>query len=184
MDGYHYSRADLKRLDPPDAARYMPRRGAPHTFDAAAFVEAMRQAKRDGKASLPTYSRELSDPVPDAVSLTPEDSVVIVEGNYLLLGFLANDPDVADEAQRWTGLVEKDGVFDETWFVFPQGGVNEQRSRLVQRHLRTWSDAKTEAWNASSPLDGATKRTDFNDLPNAILVDKTRPFVDLDIETR
>ena len=69
MDGLHYSRAELCKLDPPDAASFLPRRGAPWTFDAEACYKCLSAARRDGTAVLPTYSRELSDPVPNGVEL-------------------------------------------------------------------------------------------------------------------
>ena len=45
MDGFHYSRAQLCALDPPDAASYLPRRGAPWTFDAEALLACLSAAK-------------------------------------------------------------------------------------------------------------------------------------------
>lgn len=169
MDGYHYSRAELCVLDPPDAPTLMPRRGAPETFDAAKFAEDLIAAKASGAASWPTYSRELSDPIQDAIQLDRHHRVVLVEGNYLFLG-----------QDRWKPLLD---VFDEKWFVSPRGGIDEQRERLILRHLETWTDAKTEAWGAADRREGATKRTDFNDVPNAHLVQKTRHHADLQIET-
>lgn len=175
MDGYHYTRAKLRELDPPDATDYMARRGAPHTFDAEAFVADLTLAKRRGWAELPTYSRELSDPVPGGASLDSSHRLVFIEGNYLFLETLEDD-----QARRWAGLLE---LFDARWFVQARGGVPEQRRRLVERHLKTWTDAKTKAWQATSPREGATKRADFNDVPNAYLVERTRDVADLLIET-
>jgi len=86
MDGYHYSKADLRRLDPPNASDFFPRRGSPHTFDAERFVTELSTARKLKTASLPVYSRDLSDPVPNGVHLKPTNRVVFVEGNYLLLG--------------------------------------------------------------------------------------------------
>ena len=63
MDGFHYSRAELRELDPPDAASYLPRRGAPWTFDAEALFACLSAAKQTGTAQLPTYCRVASDPV-------------------------------------------------------------------------------------------------------------------------
>ena len=63
MDGFHYSRAQLCALDPPDAASYLPRRGAPWTFDAEALLACLSAAKQTGAAQLPTYCRTASDPV-------------------------------------------------------------------------------------------------------------------------
>mmetsp|Transcript_154977 Transcript_154977/g.496707 ORF Transcript_154977/g.496707 Transcript_154977/m.496707 type:complete len:300 (-) Transcript_154977:288-1187(-) len=195
MDGFHYSRAELARLDPPDAPRFLPRRGAPHTFNAAGLAEALASAKASGEAEqLPMYSRELSDPVPGGAVLSPDDRIVLVEGNYLLLGALLRDaqaleesaadfpdiPSLADEAARWAPLL---ALFDEAWFVAPPGGVATQRERLVARHLQTWSDAKTAAWGASTAEEGAAKRTDFNDVPNARLIELCRAHADLVIDS-
>jgi pantothenate kinase len=184
MDGFHYSREELKRLDPPDASTFLPRRGAPHTFDAEGLFDALQKAKATKTANMPTYSRELSDPVPGGAVLTPQHKAVFVEGNYLLLGELSKrgvvDGCELDEARRWQPLLP---LFDESWFVVPVGGVPEQRRRLVTRHLETWSDAKTKAWGAETAEEGAAKRTDFNDVPNAFFIDKCRPFADVIVES-
>ena len=71
MDGFHYSREQLRELDPPEAASYLPRRGAPWTFDAEALRDCLGAAKRAGAARLPTYSRVSSDPVPGGAELLP-----------------------------------------------------------------------------------------------------------------
>ena len=121
----------------------------------------------------PTYSRELSDPVEGGVVLSGEDAIVLCEGNYLLLGKLDGA-----EAARWRPL-----DFDESWFVRPQGGVPEQRDRVVERHLETWTDEKTAAWGAASAREGAERRADSNDVPNAYLVDRCRGFACLEVES-
>ena len=126
MDGFHFSKEKLRELDPPDAATLLPVRGAPQTFDAEAFCAAVSAARRTGRCDAwPTYSRELSDPVDGGVVLSGDDAIVLCEGNYLLLGNLDGA-----EAERWRPL-----DFDESWFVRPQGGVPEQRDRVVERHL-------------------------------------------------
>ena len=65
----------------------------------------------------------------------------------------------------------------------PAGGVAEQRSRLIARHLETWTDAKTEQWGAATAEEGAAKRTDANDVINARLIECCRPFADLVIDS-
>jgi pantothenate kinase len=176
MDGYHFSKAALRALDPPDAAAYLPRRGAPWTFDAEGFSRDVVAARSTGKAVWPTYDRVLSDPVPDGAVLDG-DAIVLCEGNYLLLGALADCEDgaVRAEAERWAPLL---GAFDETWYVSPPDGVADQRARLIDRHLETWTGEKTAAWGAATARDGAALRTDANDVPNALLVDRCRPFAD------
>ena len=174
MDGFHFSKAKLRELDPPDAATLLPVRGAPQTFDAEAFCAAVADARRTGRCDAwPTYSRELSDPVDGGAALSSDDAIVLCEGNYLLLGKLDGD-----EAKRWRPL-----DFDESWFVRPAGGVPEQRDRVVERHLETWTAEKTAAWGAASAREGAEKRADSNDVPNAYLVDRCRAFADLEVES-
>uniref|UniRef100_A0A7S3K4X6 Phosphoribulokinase/uridine kinase domain-containing protein n=1 Tax=Aureoumbra lagunensis TaxID=44058 RepID=A0A7S3K4X6_9STRA len=184
MDGYHFSKAILCELDPPNASTFMPRRGAPFTFDGPAFVRDLRLAKKRQSFSFPTYSRELSDPIPNGVQLEPHHQIILVEGNYLFLESIQKLKSLPyserQEAKRWIGLLE---LFDDRWFIIPQGGLEEQRRRLIERHLVTWTDAKTIAWEASTPREGATKRTDFNDLRNAQLVDYTKDAAHLVVYT-
>lgn len=154
MDGFHYSRAQLRELDPPDGARYLRRRGAPWTFDAAGCYEALAAAKRNGEAQLPTYSREVSDPVPGGVQLERRHSIVLVEGNYLLMQHDA----------RWAPLK---ALWDTRWFV-ACADRDAQRARLIARHLETWNDEKAASWGAGE--EGAAARADANDVLNMELI--------------
>lgn len=131
------------------------RRGAPWTFDAKACISAFSQARRDGEASLPIYSRKLSDPVPDGVTLSKKNRVVLLEGNYLLA--------FGDELYGWAGM--KDVRFDEKWFV-ECTSMEEQRERLINRHLETWTDEKTKMFGAAG-REGAAIKADSNDALNA-----------------
>ncbi len=45
--------------------------------------------------SLPAYDRRLHDPVADAIQISPETQVVLVEGNFLLSDRIAVGPGVA-----------------------------------------------------------------------------------------
>ena len=80
MDGFHMRHAKLEALQETH------RKGAPHTFEGAAFVDFLHHLKvATGPVSGPGYSREIEDVVDDAFTIGPEVSVLIVEGNYLLL---------------------------------------------------------------------------------------------------
>ena len=83
------------------------------------LCKELRAAKQQGAASLPVYSRERSDPVPDGVVLERTHRCVLVEGNYLLM---RADP-------RWQPL---DELWDERWFV-ACADREEQRRRLIAR---------------------------------------------------
>lgn len=168
MDGFHYSRAELCRLDPPDAPSFLPRRGAPWTFDAEACFTCLSAAKAAGEGTLPTYSRVISDPVPDGVRLLQTHDIVLVEGNYLLMKDL--DP-------RWAPL---DNLFDERWFIRCTD-AEEQRQRLISRHLETWNEEKTARWGPGE--EGAAARADANDVKNMVLIAPSEAFADLVIES-
>ena len=168
MDGFHYSRAQLCELDPPDAASFLPRRGAPWTFDAEGCYTCLSAAKHNGKAVLPTYSRVLSDPVPDGVKLLSTHRCVLVEGNYLLL---KDDP-------RWAPL---DELWDVRWFIKCSDAAG-QRRRLILRHLETWNDEKEKRWGPGET--GATARADANDVLNMELIASSEQWADMIIESR
>lgn len=163
MDGFHYSRAQLRAMaDEPGSAHsfedLLARRGSPWTFDAAGLVSSLTAAKQQGSAVLPTYSRQLSDPVPGGVTLLASHRIVLCEGNYLL-----NWDDAA-----WSGL--SNGLFDETWYISCPD-MEQQRQRLIKRHLETWTDEKSRLWGAGEA--GAAKKADSNDVVNAQLIEAT-----------
>jgi pantothenate kinase len=193
MDGYHYSRAQLHQL-----GYGIKRRGAPWTFDAERLTSDLQTAQQSQHSSMwfPGYSREISDPVERQVSLEADHRIVLVEGNYVMLGKLMKEYEqkgvsdclldmpyeydgprsIHDEIKRWEQVTK---CFDYTWFVHPCDGYDEQRRRLIQRALRTWSDAKTLEWGGGTSLEAATFRVDYNDHKNAALVDCCRKYADV-----
>ena len=48
----------------------------------------------------------------------------------------------------------------------------EQRTRLIKRHLETWSEEKTRIWG-DGPNGGAAAKADSNDMINARYVEET-----------
>lgn len=84
MDGFHMRHAKLVGLGT------VKDKGAPHTFEGAAFAEFLAGVKAaSGPVSGPGYSREIEDVVVDAFIVPAGVRVLVVEGNYLLL---ANAP--------------------------------------------------------------------------------------------
>ncbi|WP_456845892.1 nucleoside/nucleotide kinase family protein [Cellulomonas sp. P5_C6] len=132
MDGFHLAQTELERIGRAD------RKGAPDTFDADGFVALLtrlRQPERTVYA--PEYRRDLRNPVAGAIAVPPEVTLVVVEGNYLLL-----DDD---------GFGPVAGLLDESWFLAPDDGV--RLDRLVARHeafgkspeaARAWSHGPDE----------------------------------------
>ena len=144
MDGYHYYRSELDDMENPQEAHS--RRGAPFTFNAPKFVDALINARKDGEGSFPTFDHQAGDPVEDSVKLYKDRQIVLVEGNYLLL---------ADEP--WCQL--RDKVFDETWFL--EVPISECNRRVRDRLIKT---GLTE--------EQAQFRVEINDSINAQLVTK------------
>lgn len=83
MDGFHLADESLQRLGLID------RKGAPETFDghgyAALLARVADPAQRGVTIYAPTFERELEQPVAGAIAVPPSASLVITEGNYLLL---------------------------------------------------------------------------------------------------
>lgn len=147
MDGFHRYQADLERLGRAD------RKGAPDTFDAAAYAAALEQL-RFGAAdpmTLPDFDRDAEDPVEDAIVVLPSHRIVVTEGNYLLVP---------------SGGWERIGpLLDACWFVDVDAGVRVRQ--LIARHVAFGrSPADAEEWVLRS------------DETNARLVETTRDRAD------
>lgn len=116
MDGFHLAQTELERLGRAD------RKGAPDTFDAAGYVALLRRLRRpvtDETVYAPEYRRDLRNGVAGAIAVPATTTLVVTEGNYLLVDEAGFGP-VAD-------------LLDETWFVAPDEVT--RRERLVARHV-------------------------------------------------
>jgi len=143
MDGFHLSNAVL------DARGLRAVKGAPQTFDAKGFVTLLRKAREEPEATLlwPEFVRELDEPTPEAIAITPAAKLVIAEGNYLLLD------------QPWWRQVRP--LLDEVWYV--DAPLELLRARLLEREL---AGGRSE--------EEAVSRVDGSHLPNAELVRQSR----------
>jgi pantothenate kinase len=103
MDGFHMLNEELVRLGRRD------RKGAPDTFDAPAFVALLERIRHQAAGA----------PVPDAITVEPDVSLVITEGNYLLL-----------DHQPWDAVKP---LLDEVWYVDIDSA--ERVPRLIARHI-------------------------------------------------
>lgn len=118
MDGYHFRRQLLDVMNDPQAAHA--RRGAPFTFDADRFVADLLAAKESGQGSFPAFEHGIADPVEDAIPFEAcQTSIVLVEGNYLLL-----------DSHPWNRLASE--VFDLTCWL--DVSVHESCERVHQRN--------------------------------------------------
>ncbi len=83
MDGFHLAQAVIEQKGLGD------RKGSPETFDPWGFVNLVTRIARpadDGVVYAPRFDRNIEAPIAGAVPVRPDDGLVIVEGNYLLLG--------------------------------------------------------------------------------------------------
>jgi pantothenate kinase len=119
QDGYHYYRHQLDAM--PEPAMAHARRGSPFTFDAERFVQELIQAKAKGTGVFPSFDHGAGDPIEQAIQLTDQHRIVLVEGSFVLL---SDAP--------WCEL--KRQVFDESWFL--NTNLEESCARVVKRHLQ------------------------------------------------
>lgn len=139
MDGYHY---DDLHLVP---AGLRPRKGAPDTFDVGGLYHTLKRirARDEDFVAVPVFDRDIEIARAGARMISADVPVIVVEGNYLLLG---HDP--------WSRLRP---LFDVAVLVdVPEPVLRERlRARWVHYGL---SEADID-WK----LDG-------NDLPNGRMV--------------
>lgn len=151
MDGFHMKHAKIEAMGQTDY------KGAPHTFEGAAFVSFLHHLKHaSAVVSGPGYSRKIEDTVDDAFAVQPEVKVLVVEGNYLLL---TDGP--------WTGVRS---LLDYAVFVHVPRDIVE--ARLMKRHGEEglFSEERNRAHIAR------------NDLPNYDLVEGSRERADVVFE--
>ncbi|KAL4794013.1 P-loop containing nucleoside triphosphate hydrolase protein [Aspergillus venezuelensis] len=146
MDGFHYPKKYLDSMD--DPAKAYARRGAHWTFDAKGvltLIKALALSPTSGREreiiTAPQFNHAVGDPVQGGIVVSPEISLVIVEGNYL-----------AFNLPPWSEIGQ---YVDESWFVEVDGDV--ARRRLAQRHLDSGIEATMEA---------ALNRVEANDIVN------------------
>lgn len=149
MDGFHLANSELARLG------RQQRKGAPDTFDAAGFVSLLRRLKYQSPAETiyaPEFRRDIEEPIAGAIAVAPETTLVITEGNYLLL-----------DDQPWSELRE---LVDEIWYLDVPDEL--RRERLLARHMQ-FGRSRAQA------LDWITR----TDEPNAVRIARTRAQADL-----
>lgn len=151
MDGFHMKHAKIEAMGETD------RKGAPHTFEGAAFVGFLHHLKHTAQAvSGPGYSRKIEDTVDNAFTVQPDVKVLIVEGNYLLL---TEGP--------WAGVK---ALLDYAVFIHVPRDLVE--ARLMKRHGEEglFTEDRNRAHIAR------------NDLPNYDLVEQSKERADVVFE--
>ena len=131
MDGFHYDDRVLIQRG------LRARKGAPETFDAAGFLHLLRRLRDEDEVAIPLFDRDLEISRAGADIVTPDDRLLIVEGNWLLL----------DEAP-WNAA-----RYDLTVFI------DVPEAELDRRLLDRWAHFGKTPEQARAWIDG-------NDLPN------------------
>jgi pantothenate kinase len=147
MDGFHMRNKKLIELGLRDL------KGIPDTFEAQSFVDMLGElAAVPMKTVLcPAFDRTIEEPVENAIEVSTEHSVLVIEGNYLLL-----------QKSPWNKVRP---LLDEVWFIAADEDVI--LPRLIERHV---AGGKT--------TDGAREKVNSTDLPNARLIEATRQLAD------
>jgi pantothenate kinase len=152
MDGYHYYKAELDRMPDPQFAHA--RRGAPFTFNANQFAIDLNTSKNNPTRSFsfPEFQHGVGDPKPNAIHLTNDVQVVLVEGNYLLL-----------QEPAW---IQARKALEYTFYLdIDQPTAKE---RLAQRHSKAWN------W----PIERARNRVEASDKLNMDIIEPTKMYAD------
>lgn len=138
VNGYHYDNGLLS------AWGLLDRKGAPETFDATGFFHLLKRVKEGTEdVAHPVFDRSRELAIAGAGVIAREVSIVVVEGNYLLL----NTP-------PWS-LSHR--YYDLTIFVALP--LAELERRILER------------WRIhGETTERALERTHNNDLPNAQVV--------------
>jgi pantothenate kinase len=113
MDGFHFADVELQRLQRRN------RKGAPDTFDVDGYVALLTRLRAPSAVPIygPVFDRALEEPIGSAVPVFPATSLVLTEGNYLLL-----------EDHGWAAVRAR---LDEVWYLDVPPDVRE--ARLIRR---------------------------------------------------
>ncbi len=138
LDGYHLDNAVIEPLG------LLTRKGAPETFDIDGFFQDLRRIRNADRAvAVPVFDRALDLARAGGRMVETNETVVVVEGNYLLL-----------DAPGWADLHP---LFDLTIMLDVPEPV------LLERLTKRWLDQGLEK-------TAAEHRARENDLVNARLV--------------
>ena len=150
MDGYHIPKSQLD-------AEALRRRGARHTFASTDFRADLQRLRETRCGEFPAFDHAEQDPRPNAIRVTPEAKLVIVEGLYLLM-------------LDW----QLEDLFDLT--IFLDCDLNVALERTAARHL---------ACGLETSMEAARHRAESNDRLNAldILEDGCRERADLIVKS-
>ena len=139
MDGFHYDDTHLI------SAGLRDRKGAIETFDFGGFYNTLKRIRdmNEQEVAVPVFDREIEIARAGARIVSSNVSLIIVEGNYLLI-----------DLYPWSQLRS---FFDVKVFL------NVPKIIVRERLINRWKHYKI-------PSDEINKKLEKNDLPNAELI--------------
>jgi pantothenate kinase len=151
MDGFHLTKAALAQFADPTVA--LARRGSPWTFDPLGLAMKLRQLRNrpENMTAWPDFQHGVGDPVADAIHVSPDTKLIIVEGLYLL-----------HREHGWNLA----GLLDECWYI--DTSMDVAMGRLAKRHMASWGFSQEQA----------LRRVAMNDRLNAEIVQQSRDRAD------
>lgn len=153
MDGFHLADTELSRQG------LLDRKGIPATFDPAGYAALLRRLRAAGPDTVyaPAFDRVLEQPVAGSIAVPSEVSLVVTEGNYVLL-----------DTGLWAGVRS---LLDRSWYAGPTPGTpgdEVRNARLLARHIEFGKSREHAiAWMATV------------DSPNAVLAHGSRTRADV-----
>jgi pantothenate kinase len=117
MDGYHLAQSVLDELGLAAV------KGAPHTFDGYGFVALLRRLKEspDEQIWVPRFDRGIEDSIAASIGIASDVTLVVTEGNYLLL-----------DERPWATVRT---LLDQCWYVEVPERLRHQRLEARHRHF-------------------------------------------------
>jgi pantothenate kinase len=164
VDGFHFPHKYLDTL--PNREEAYLRRGAPWTFDVDGIIGLVRRLKDSARIPLsarsiikaPSFDHARKDPVEDDIQIPPEATIVLLEGNYLLL-----DVDPWREISRMVDLR-----------IFVEVDVECARARVARRHVQA---------GIEDTFEKGLERFDGNDALNGDLIRNNHTQCDVRVES-
>ncbi len=143
MDGFHMSDQELKKNN------LFEIKGCPETFNKTDFLNKLQELNfvKDQIVMAPTFNRQKEKVQEDNLTIEPNHSLIIVEGNYLLL-----------QDDVWSQVAH---FINEIWYI--DIDLVTIIPRLLARH-----EAKDLG------IEWAQNKVDNTDIPNAKLIDSTK----------
>ncbi|ODQ65934.1 P-loop containing nucleoside triphosphate hydrolase protein, partial [Nadsonia fulvescens var. elongata DSM 6958] len=138
MDGFHLTRGQLDQFPDPVLAHRRPSSSSPSSPSSPSSSSLHNRPT----LLFPSFDHALKDPVADGIKVSPDTSIIILEGLYLHL-----------DQSPWNTIP---GLVDDKWFIDIDDSL--ARTRVAKRHLQCGIVDK---------LDEGYRRYDDNDRLNA-----------------